>query len=319
MRIKLRTFYRTLILLVGGLLAATQLQAQVPTNSSQRDQLQQLTTQLQNSPNDEALREKIIALALTLSPKPATPIGATQAEGAAEYAFKNAKTNSDYSDAAKQYEKALLLAPWLAADYFNCGVAHEKAGENKEAIRSFNLYLLAAPNADDAQAVNKRIGGLQYAEQRRVSDDEAKARETARELAAAQARAQLAIVWTDPNSGLMWAKKDNGFNITQAQASAYCLNLNLAGFRDWRLPKINELLSIFDPSADTGNGYGRHIKGDIQPSSLEWSSTPGKGSDKALAFDFGGGHGAIPEVDAPSVYLTNSVNLRALCVRRAVS
>jgi tetratricopeptide (TPR) repeat protein len=160
------TFSFVSFLLASLLLVVTQLEAQVSTNSSPGDQLQQLTGQLQNSPDDEALRGRIIALALTLNPKPATPDTVTMAEGAAEYAFKNAQTNSDFSDAAKQYEKALLLAPWLAADYFNCGVAHEKAGENKEAIRSFKFYLLAAPDADDATAVKKRIGGLQYAEQK---------------------------------------------------------------------------------------------------------------------------------------------------------
>ena len=134
------------------------------------DQLQQLTAQLQQSPGDQALREKIIAQALTINPRPATPDAATMAEGAAEYAFKNAKAESDYSNAAKQYEKALVLAPWLAADYFNCGVAYEKAGDNKEDIRSFSLYLLAAPNADDALAVKKRIGGLQYAAQKATDE-----------------------------------------------------------------------------------------------------------------------------------------------------
>jgi hypothetical protein len=57
------------LFLFVALLAATQLQAQVPTNTL-RDQLQQLTTQLQKSPDDQALRENIIALALTLNPKP---------------------------------------------------------------------------------------------------------------------------------------------------------------------------------------------------------------------------------------------------------
>lgn len=147
------------------------LAAQDSTTAGPRDQIQQLTTQLQQSPGDQALRERIIALVLTLNPKPATPDAVTMSEGAAEYAFKNAKTTADYSDAAKQYEKALLLAPWLADDYFNCGVAHEKAGENKEAIRSFNLYLLAAPNANDAQVIKKRIGGLQYVAQK--AEDEA--------------------------------------------------------------------------------------------------------------------------------------------------
>lgn len=187
------------ILFLCGLLAATQLEAQDSTNSSPPEQLQHLTTQLQQSPGDQALREKIIALALTMNPKPATPDDATMAEGAAEYAFKNAKSNVDYSKAAKQYEKALLLAPWLATDYFNCGVAHEKAGENKEAIRSFNLYLLAAPNADDAQAIKKRIGGLQYAAQ----ESEDAASEQARAAnEQARAAAQLAAVYQGLDGGV---------------------------------------------------------------------------------------------------------------------
>jgi tetratricopeptide (TPR) repeat protein len=156
-------FRRLAVLLVLCLLAVSALRAQDSPSLPARDQLLQLTSQLQQSPGYQALRERIIALALTLSPKPATPDAATMAEGGAEYILKNAKAASDYSAAAKQYEKALLLAPWLAADYFNCGVAHEKAGETRDAIRNFGLYLLAAPSAEDAQAVKKRIGGLQYA------------------------------------------------------------------------------------------------------------------------------------------------------------
>lgn len=170
---KARVFTMKLLALFFGVLMLVS----VAKAESPREQLQQMVEQLQNNPSDNALREKIIALALTLNPKPATPDAVTMAEGAAEYAFKNAKTNSDFSDAAKQYEKALLLAPWLTDDYFNCGVAHEKAGENKEAIRSFNLYLLAAPNANDAQAIKKRIGGLQYAAQKAEDETNRPAKE----------------------------------------------------------------------------------------------------------------------------------------------
>jgi hypothetical protein len=194
-------FCLKLLLLVGGLLAVTPLRAQAPVNSSTREQLQQLTAQLQNSPNDGPLREKIVTLALTLNPKPVTPDAAIMAEGAAEYAFRNAKANSDFSDAAKQYEKALLLAPWLAADYFNCGVAHERAAENKEAIASFNLYLLAAPKADDAMAVRKRIGGLQYAAQKAGDAVAEQARVAEAESRTAERRAAVYFgldsgVWT---------------------------------------------------------------------------------------------------------------------------
>ena len=118
---------------------------------------------LQKSPTDTALREKIIRHVQTMKPAPAVPEEVAGHEGAAEYAFKSAKNESDFLDAAKEYEKALLIAPWLAIDYFNCGVAYEKAGQFKNAIIQFNLYLMAAPDAQDANAVRKRIGGLEYA------------------------------------------------------------------------------------------------------------------------------------------------------------
>ena len=199
-----RTTYMTSLLLFGGLFAVPHFERQTQTTTDQRNELKQLTAKFQQAPGDQALREKIIALALSIDPKPATPDGAIMAEGAAEYAFKNAKTNADYSDAAKQYEKALLLAPWLATDYFNCGVAYEKAGENKEAIRSFTLYLLAAPNADDAQAVKKRIGGLQYAVQKAQDAASDQAGAAARKVAAERQQAQVLQDTFAPLNGGVW-------------------------------------------------------------------------------------------------------------------
>ena len=133
-------------------------QAQSPQQT-----LNQYVADLQKNPNDYALREKIIKHAQTMKPAPALPSAVIKHEGAAEYAFKNAKSESDYLDSANEYEKALLIAPWLAIDYFNCGVAYEKAGQFKKAITQFNLYLIAAPEAQDTNAVLKRIGGLEYA------------------------------------------------------------------------------------------------------------------------------------------------------------
>jgi len=35
--------------------------------------------------------------------------------------------------------------------------------------------------------------------------------------------------WSDPSTGLMWAAKDNGTDITWGNAMKYCQNLGLAG------------------------------------------------------------------------------------------
>ena len=125
--------------------------------------LNQYMADLQKNPGDFALREKIIRHVQTMKQKPLIPLEAEKFEGRAEFAVRNAKSQSDFLDAAKEYEKALLIAPWVPAYYFNQGIAFEKAGKLKEAKRSFEFYLLAVPNAQDARDVRKRIAGLEYA------------------------------------------------------------------------------------------------------------------------------------------------------------
>jgi tetratricopeptide (TPR) repeat protein len=151
------------LLIVTALLP---LQPRVLKAQPQQEILNQYISDLQKNPDDTAQREKIIKLAQTMKPAPAVPKEVIKHEGAAEYAFKNARSESDYLDSAREYEKALLLAPWLARDYFNCGMAYEKAGRFKEAITYFNFYLIAEPDAKDADVVLKRIGGLEYAAER---------------------------------------------------------------------------------------------------------------------------------------------------------
>ena len=133
-------------------------QAQSPQQT-----LNQYVADLQKNPNDYALQEKIIKHVQAMKQKPAVPSEAEKFEGRAEFAIRSAKTEADFLDAAKEYEKALLIAPWVPAYYFNQGIAFEKAGKLKEAKRSFETYLLAAPNAQDARDVRKRIAGLEYA------------------------------------------------------------------------------------------------------------------------------------------------------------
>jgi uncharacterized caspase-like protein len=129
----------------------------VSTSSRDLDQLQQLTTQLQQSPGDQALREKIINLARTMSPPPALPEEAARRTARGIAVYKEAKSVSDYKEAVAEFDKAIMAAPWYADAYYNLGLARAKAEEYAGASVNLRLYLLAAPGAKDAAEVKTLI------------------------------------------------------------------------------------------------------------------------------------------------------------------
>ena len=101
---------------------------------------------------------------------------------------------------------------------------------------------------------------------------------------------------TDNCTGLMWQRNTGnaGNPLPWCEALAFCEQLELAGYDDWRLPNIGELLSIVD--------YGRFLPavkpvfdiGAAGTSGYEyWSSTTGGASvavlDGAWGVDFLGG------------------------------
>ena len=82
---------------------------------------------------------------------------------------------------------------------------------------------------------------------------------------------------------LMWQDGDlpsSPFGMHYDKAIEYCENLNFAGFDDWRLPTINELLSITDDTrvnpainkAFKNVAYVTNYKGE-KSYGLYWSST----------------------------------------------
>ncbi|ERJ32115.1 DUF1566 domain-containing protein [Campylobacter concisus] len=72
---------------------------------------------------------------------------------------------------------------------------------------------------------------------------------------------------------LMWQDGDlPPFRMYYDKAVQYCENLNFAGFDDWRLPTVNELLSIIDYSKYSSAMNLAFKYADI-PSGKYWSST----------------------------------------------
>ncbi len=62
---------------------------------------------------------------------------------------------------------------------------------------------------------------------------------------------------TDNCTGLMWQKTPPGNTMSWIDSLVFARDLTLAGFSDWRLPNVNELLSIVD--------YGRYSGMAINP------------------------------------------------------
>jgi hypothetical protein len=123
------------------------------------------------------------------------------------------------------------------------------------------------------------------------------------------------VAWTDPATGLMWTKKDNGVDVTWQEATTYCQNLQIVSQSDWRLPTIDELKGIFDSSINApdrstgGQAVPWQVKGSLSLSAWgEWSSSQGNAPGQAWVFGFGSGK--------PFSYRFDGLKKpRALCVR----
>ncbi len=132
--------------------------------------------------------------------------------------------------------------------------------------------------------------------------------------------AQARGYWVDPATGLMWAAKDNGKDVSLRSAVNYCRHLRLAGYADWRLANRVELQPIFDRKANAPGLAGPHdddstmwhVKGNLFLTGYQWAYDPGwRTSGYHSYFDFGQG---IPN-EEESGFLYSSSFMRALCVR----
>jgi hypothetical protein len=50
----------------------------------------------------------------------------------------------------------------------------------------------------------------------------------------------------DTRTNLMWAAKDNGYDINWQNARSYCENYRGGGYTDWRMPTQDELAGLYD-------------------------------------------------------------------------
>lgn len=138
---------------------------------------------------------------------------------------------------------------------------------------------------------------------------------------------QVRGFWTDSSTGLMWAGRDNGKDVSWKGAMKYCRDLRLAGNSGWRLATLSELEGIYDKTANApglarlggpakGSDFTWHVKGNLFLTGNQWSSSQriddrGHSNGYVWYFDFNEGR---PNND-PTGWPYSFTNMRALCVR----
>lgn len=89
----------------------------------------------------------------------------------------------------------------------------------------------------------------------------------------------------DKETGLVWAKNANLSNgaLTWQLAMNYCPNLSVGGRKGWRLPTVEELASLVDPTQSNPSLPSGHPFTNVQ-SSYYWSSSSFSG-DSSYAWN----------------------------------
>jgi len=121
-------------------------------------------------------------------------------------------------------------------------------------------------------------------------------------------------VWIDPDTNLMWQKKYSDKRMTFSEARDYIKVLNgnrFAGFSDWRLPTIDELLTIVSVSKTTTGffpfkkaSYFKKVFHDNNMAAEIWSATVAKEYMFIIDFNTGKKHKYV-----------NHATIRVLAVR----
>ena len=131
------------------------------TSAVSQETLNEYIETLKKTPQDSALREKIIRMALTMKPAPPVPENAERNMARGTAFAQKAADLAGYKKAIAEFQSAANSAPWLALAYYNLGVMQEQAELYAETIQSLKFYLMAAPDAKNAREVKNKIYALE--------------------------------------------------------------------------------------------------------------------------------------------------------------
>ena len=95
----------------------------------------------------------------------------------------------------------------------------------------------------------------------------------------------------DTKTNLMWAAKDNGYDINWSNAKIYCKNYRGGGYTNWRMPTQDELAGLYDASKSTqaacDRNYNVHVATDFIDITCFAPWTSETSESDAIYFHFG--------------------------------
>ena len=210
-------------------------------------------------------------------------------------------------------------------------MGHLQADDPKVVLVSPGKHLIVASAADGVATIRTKVDVDKVEKTVEIqlksrNDEQSKMQYAEAAGQSAAANVAASSTWNDPRTGLMWTREDNGSDVDWTQANAYCSKLRVAGYKGWRLPTLEELQGIHDPSIDArkmvshGVTHDVHVRGNLKLTGSEWSSSLGDGAGTpwqwAWWFNFGDAGRGDDAADKPGhTFITFDFSMRALCVR----
>ncbi|MEE8295136.1 MAG: TonB family protein [Sphingomonadales bacterium] len=114
------------------------------------------------SDSERTQQQEIIAMVLSMEGAPASSSAFRRFMARGEMAQEMATNASGYEATAREYRAATREAPWAADAYYKLGSAEEKAGNLDAAAIAYQMYLTAAPDAFDFNAVEEKVFRLEF-------------------------------------------------------------------------------------------------------------------------------------------------------------